>query len=165
MKRLLPSPLLALVLLTTWLMLGNTLAPGQILLGAGLALAIPLLSASLRPAAAERRAGRRRWRPAAVLLGRLLADIVVANLQVARRVLGAEARLSPCFIDFELTLQSPTAVAMLAAIVSLTPGTISADLSADRRHLLIHALDAPDPAAVVVAIRGRYEALLAELFA
>lgn len=164
MKRLLPSPRLSLALLATWLMLGNTLAPGQILLGAGLALAIPLLSASLRPAAAGRRASGR-WGPAVVLLGRVLADIVVANVQVARRVLGAEANLSPCFIDFELTLQSPTAVAMLVSIVSLTPGTISADLSADRRHLLIHALDAPDPVAVAAAIRSRYEAPLVELFA
>lgn len=160
MKRLLPSPLISLTVLLLWLLLNNTLAPGQVLFGAVLAIAIPLLTAGLRPEQPRIR------RPSAILrLGLVvLWDIVVANLQVAVRILGPERRLSPRFIWLPLDIRDPYGIAALAGIITMTPGTLSSDLTPDRRYLLIHALDAPDPKAVCEEIKRRYEAPLMEIY-
>lgn len=159
MRRLLPAPLLSAALLVVWLLLNNTLAPGQILLGALLALVLPLLTDRLRP----ERAHLRRPVLAARLLLRVLWDIVLANFEVARRILGPEEALRPRFVWLPLDIRDPWGIAVLAGIITLTPGTVSSDLTADRRYLLVHALDVDDPAALVVAIKQRYERPLMEI--
>ena len=53
---------------------------------------------------------------------------------------------------------------MLAGTITMTPGTLSAELSADGRSLLVHGLDVPDPGALVAEIKSRYEARLLEIF-
>ncbi|WP_372719867.1 Na+/H+ antiporter subunit E [Immundisolibacter sp.] len=159
MRRLLPAPLLSAALLVVWLLLNNTLAPGQILLGALLALVLPLLTDRLRP----ERAHLRRPVLAARLLLRVLWDIVLANFEVARRILGPEAALRPRFVWLPLDIRDPWGIAVLAGIITLTPGTVSSDLTADRRYLLVHALDVDDPAALVAAIKQRYERPLMEI--
>lgn len=160
MKRLLPQPLLSAGLLATWLLLNNTLAPAQLLLGAALAIALPLLFAPLRPAPVRL---RRPW-VALRLLARVLADIVLANVEVARRILGPEDALTPHFVWVPLDIRQPWGIATLAGIITLTPGTVSSELSADRRYLLVHALNEADPAALVAAIKTRYERPLMEIF-
>ncbi len=160
MTRLLPQPLLSAALLATWLLLNNTLAPAHLLLGAVLAIAVPLLVAPLRAAPVRL---RRPWF-ALRLLGRVLSDIVLANVEVARRILGPEDALKPCFVWVPLDIRQPWGIATLAGIITLTPGTVSSDLSADRRYLLVHALNEADPAALVAAIKTRYERPLMEIF-
>jgi multicomponent K+:H+ antiporter subunit E len=97
-------------------------------------------------------------------LGVLLYDIGAANVQVARLVLGPPERLRPGFVVLPLRLRSELAISLLANTICLTPGTVSAWLSADRRELLIHALDLDDPQALIQTIRDRYEAPLLEVF-
>jgi multicomponent K+:H+ antiporter subunit E len=172
MNRLFPAPLLSLALGALWLALNNTLAPGHLLLAALIGWLVPLIGGPRETLAQAVPATRRLWL-AARLLGRLLSDIVAANLSVAKRILFVPERaLSPCLITVELRLESPVAVAMLAGIVTLTPGTVSADILGDevagdestrRYRLLVHALDAPDPAGLTAEIRGRYEDLLLEM--
>jgi multicomponent K+:H+ antiporter subunit E len=160
MKRLLPSPLISLTVLVLWLLLNDTLAPGQVLMGAVLAVVVPLATARLRPDQPRIR------RPMTVVrLGlTVLHDIVVANVQVAVRILGPERRLAPRFIWLPLDIRDPHGIAALAGIITMTPGTLSSDLTPDRRHLLVHALDARDPQAVCDEIKRRYEAPLMEIF-
>lgn len=160
MRRWLPQPLLSAALLLVWLLLNNTLAPAHVLLGALLAWLVPLLAAPFRPAPVRLR------RPllAARLLARVLRDIVLANLEVARRILGPEDALKPCFVWVPLDIEHPWGIATLAGIITLTPGTVSSDLSADRRYLLVHALNEGDPAALVADIKTRYERPLMEIF-
>lgn len=160
MRRWLPQPLLSAALLLVWLLLNNTLAPAHLLLGALLAWLLPLLAAPFRPAPVRLR------RPllAARLLARVLWDIVLANLEVARRILGPEDALKPCFVWVPLDIEHPWGIATLAGIITLTPGTVSSDLSADRRYLLVHALNEGDPAALVADIKTRYERPLMEIF-
>ena len=160
MRRWLPQPLLSAALLVVWLLLNNTLAPAHVLLGALLAWLVPLLAAPFRPAPVRLR------RPllAARLLARVLRDIVLANLEVARRILGPEDALKPCFVWVPLDIEHPWGIATLAGIITLTPGTVSSDLSADRRYLLVHALNEGDPAALVADIKTRYERPLMEIF-
>jgi len=95
----------------------------------------------------------------------VLWDIVVANVQVAFTILSRPASdLKPKWIAVPLDLESCEAIALLASTVSLTPGTVSCDLSADGRSLLVHALDANDTDALVRLIKNRYEARLLRIF-
>ena len=153
MRRWLPQPLLSAALLVVWLLLNNTLAPAHVLLGA-------LLAAPFRPAPVR----LRRPLVGLRLLAQVLRDIVLANLEVARRILGPEDALTPCFVWVPLDIQHPWGIATLAGIITLTPGTVSSDLSADRRYLLVHALNQGDPAALVADIKARYERPLMEIF-
>jgi multicomponent K+:H+ antiporter subunit E len=159
-SRLLPHPLLTPALAAVWLLLNNSAAPGHVLLGLLLGWLIPLFTLRFWP---EPVRVRRPWLLLR-LLAVLLADIVVANLAVARRILGDPARLAPAFIEVPLDLTSDLAVSLLANTICLTPGTVSARLSDDRRTLLVHALDAPDPDATRALIKARYEAPLKEVF-
>ncbi len=159
-RSLLPHPLLSAALTATWLLLNNSLAPGQLILGAVLGWLIPLFTLRFWPESVRI---RKPW----VLLrftGVVLADIVLANLTVARRILGHPGRLQPAFIELPLELESELAISLLANTICLTPGTVSAQLSPDRRTLLVHALDAPDPDAVRATLKARYEAPLKEVF-
>ena len=63
-----------------------------------------------------------------------------------------------------MALTSPEAITVLAGSITMTPGTVSADLAADGRSLLVHGLDVPDPEALVAEIKTRYEARLLEIF-
>jgi multicomponent K+:H+ antiporter subunit E len=162
MKRLrwLPHPLLSLTVWAVWLMFNNTIAPAHILLGAILALALPWMTSAFWP---EKLRLRHPW--LALRLFFVVAhDIVVANLIVARLVLGPVSALRPAFVEVPLALQSPYAISVLASIITLTPGTVSSDLSADRRTLLVHALNVDDQDALVAEIKQRYEVPLKEIF-
>jgi multicomponent K+:H+ antiporter subunit E len=94
----------------------------------------------------------------------LLWDIIIANLTVARLILGPTARLRPAFIRLPLELRHEFAIVVLANTLALTPGTVSSDLSPDRRTLLIHALDVEDPEQTIARIKQRYEKLRQEIF-
>ncbi|HLD67177.1 MAG TPA: Na+/H+ antiporter subunit E [Pseudomonas sp.] len=159
-RRLLPQPLLSLSLLVVWLLLVNDFGAGQWLLGAVLGWSIPLLTQVfwVKPP--------RIHKPLTLglLLVRVLGDILVANLQVAKLILGPSVRLRPAFIEIPLALDDELALTLLASIISLTPGTVSADLSDDRKTLLVHGLDVGDEAALVLEIKRRYEAPLLEVF-
>lgn len=160
MRRLVPAPLLSALLVVVWLLLNSTLAPGQLLLGAALAIAIPLLLTPLREPSP--RIGR------PLLIARLalvvLRDIVVCNVVVARQVLGREDAIRPGFLRVPLDLADPHAITVLATIITMTPGTLTCDVAADRSHLVVHALDLADEAALIADIKGRYEAPLREIF-
>lgn len=159
LKRLLPHPLLSVFLLLIWLLLNNTVAMGHVVLGAGLAVLIPFLTMGFWP---ERVCVRRPW----ILLKFLavvLWDIVVANLNVAVLILGSTRKLQPAFMLLDLDIRSPLGVSLLANTISLTPGTVSCEVSADRRQLLVHALHVTDVEASIREMKQRYEQPLIEV--
>lgn len=160
MKTWLPQPMFSLFLWLVWLLLANSAAPGQMALGAGLAVALPLFTARFWP---DR---PRIAKPLAVwfYVAMFLWDIIVANLAVARLILGPTRRLRPAFITFPLDLTGEFAVTVLAHTISLTPGTVSSALAPDRRSLLIHVLDLEDEAALIARLKQRYETPLKEIF-
>lgn len=159
-RRWLPQPLLSGVLLLTWLLVSNSIAPGHILLGALIGWAIPLFTRSFWPHPP------RLLRPLALLrlLGIVLIDILVANFNVARLILGRRESLRPGFLEVRLELTDPFAITMLTSIISLTPGTVSAQVSEDRSIAWIHTLHTADPEAEVDRIKQRYERPLREIF-
>ena len=160
MRRLLPHPLLTPALALVWLLLVNSAAPSQIVLGVLLGWAIPLFTVRFWPETV------RIHKPLALprFIGVVLRDILVANLTVARLILGRPARLRPVFVLVPLALNSDLAISLLANTICLTPGTVSARLTLDRRHLLVHALDAADADELIATIKARYEAPLREIF-
>jgi multicomponent K+:H+ antiporter subunit E len=91
--------------------------------------------------------------------------VIVANFQVARIVLFMPRdRIRSAWITVPLDLTSPEAITLLAGTITMTPGTLTADMSACGRALLIHSLHAPDPDAVRDDIKARYEARLKRIF-
>ena len=159
MSRLLPHPLLSATLLVLWLLLTNELSFGQILLGTLLCWAVRLYTERFWP---ER---VRICRPGLVLrfVAIVLYDILVANVAVARLILGPQQSLQPVFVAMPLNLRTDLAISLLANTISLTPGTVSAYLSADRRCLFVHSLHTTDPDELLATIRERYETPLKEI--
>lgn len=159
--RILPRPLLSLTVLLLWVVISSSVTPGLLLLGSVLAVAVPLLTRSFWPNPPRL---VRPWQ-ALRFLGIFAADIVTANWRVARQVIGPLQRLSPAFIEVPLDLRDPFVATLLASVVSLTPGTVAIDVDRQRWVMLVHALDAPDPQALVQEIKARYELPLKEMFA
>ena len=159
MKRFLPHPLLSVILVMIWLLLVNELSFGQVLLGAVLGWGVPLYTARFWPEQVRVRRPLLLLRFAAVVL----YDIIVANIAVARLIIGRQETLQPAFVVMPLLLRSEVAISVLANTISLTPGTVSASLSADRRCLIVHTLHTTNPEELLQTIRERYEAPLKEI--
>ncbi len=159
-KKLLPHPILSLTLWIIWLLLNNTIAAGHIVLGLLLAFMIPLFTASFWPEKICIRA------PITLLkfLATVLWDIVIANLMVAKLILGSNDDLKPAFFHIKLDIQNPLGISVLANTISLTPGTVSCDLTADRSCLLVHALHAENISDTIKDIKQRYETPLIKVF-
>lgn len=158
---LFPHPLLTIILTIVWVMLQNDVSAGMVVFGVILGIIIPRTTAIWWP---DRPQGIRAGKMA-VYIVIVVWDIIVANIHVAWIVLTKpNSRLKPAWIEVPLDLKTPEAITILAGTITLTPGTVSADLSNQGRSLLVHALDAPDPDAVRDEIKDRYERRLKEIF-
>lgn len=159
---LFPHPLMTLLLAVVWTLLQNDVSAGMAVFGLILGVIIPRMTAAWWP---DRPQGFRPVKMAAYVV-MVLWDIIVANVQVAWIVLTRpNSKLRPAWVVIPLDLRNPEAITILAGTITLTPGTVSADMSNTGHCLLIHALDAPDPDAVRDGIKQRYEARLKEIFA
>jgi multicomponent K+:H+ antiporter subunit E len=161
MNRLLPHPGLSALLVVMWMVMVNDLTFGTLFLGLVVGVAVPLFTAPWWP-------GRPKVRfiPAIAYLGLVLWDIIIANFEVAAIILFKRTRdLKPAWLVVPLELTTPEAITVFAGTISLTPGTVSSDISACGNYLLVHALHAPDPAATVAQVKARYEARLLRIFA
>lgn len=159
-RRLLPAPLMSASLFVAWLLLASSASPGNLLLAAVLAIAIPWWTERLRPDRPRPTA----WGTAAALTLTVLYDIVMSAITVARQILSPQSRLDSRFVWVPLDLRDAHGIVALASAITLTPGTLSADVSDDRRYLLVHALHVDDEAALIDSIKQRYEAPLRVIF-
>ena len=158
---LFPHPLLTVLMTIVWITLQNQVTAGMVVFGVILGIIIPRATAIWWP---DRPQGFRAGRMLSYIL-LVIWDIMVANVQVAWIILTrSNASLRPAWVEVPLDLRTPEAITILAGTITLTPGTVSADLSNEGRSLLVHALDAPDPAAVRDEIKNRYERRLKEIF-
>jgi multicomponent K+:H+ antiporter subunit E len=166
LRKLLPRPWTALWLWLTWLLLNQSVAPAHLLLGGVLAIALARWASTnhLLAHGSGRAPLGRRITMAARLFATVVADIVTSNRQVAGLILGRPDRLRPGFVWVRLDLQQPGSITLLCAIVTMTPGTVSAELSDDRKWLLVHGLDVDDPPALAALIKTRYETPVREIF-
>ncbi|WP_299677363.1 Na+/H+ antiporter subunit E [uncultured Roseobacter sp.] len=159
---LLPHPLLTLLLAVVWTLLQNQISAGMIVFGVILGVLIPWITSAWWPDT-----------PRSFHVGRMITysimviwDIMVANVQVAWIVLTKpNSKLRPAWIVVPLELRQPEAITILAGTITLTPGTVSADLSDEGHSLLVHVLHTDDPDGVRDQIKSRYERRLKEIFA
>ena len=158
---LLPHPFLTLLLTVVWTLLQNGISAGMVVFGVILGIIIPKMTSIWWPDT-----------PQGFRLGKMMSyscmvmwDILVANVQVAWIVLSVpNSKLKPAWIVIPLDLRQPEAITLLAGTITLTPGTVSADLSSEGHSLLVHVLHTDDPDAVRDDIKSRYERRLKEIF-
>jgi multicomponent K+:H+ antiporter subunit E len=160
MKRWPSLTLFTAALFALWLLLNDTVSPGQLVLGVILTIGIALGTAAMRPLGA---------RPHHLLVAirlffTVLTDIIRSNIAVARIILSPGRAATPGFMTLPIDLRDPYGLALLACIITATPGTIWAGLSSDGCILKIHVLDLKDEEAWIRTIKQRYERPLMEIF-
>lgn len=159
-RRWLAHPWLSVVVAASWLLLQGSLAPVHWLWAAIMGLALPWAAHDfIGPASRVRASGI-----IVRLAFRVLWDVVVANVAVARLVLEPGRQPRPLWLRVRHGLDDSRAVALLATIITTTPGTVSCVVEEERGEILVHALDAVDADAVAADIVLRYAAPLKEIF-
>jgi multicomponent K+:H+ antiporter subunit E len=160
MKRV--PPLLAIALFVMWLLLNNSFSLGHVILGAALAVFIARGSLDMRPLQPT----IKRLHVAISLIFHVVIDIVKSNVAVGRVVLGITGNrpVTPGFMDIPMDMRDPHGLAMLAVIVTSTPGTIWVEFDEHTNHLTLHVLDLQDEARWIETIKQRYERPLMEIF-
>ena len=161
MKRVLPAPVLSVALFGLWLMLDLPPSAVQVALALAVAIGVPIIVAPLRPYRAHVH------RPGLVLklFAVVMRDALVSNFEVARALMRRDDALpTGAFVRVPLELDEPAALAALAMITSVVPGTVWCELAHDRSAVLLHVLDLGDEAAFVADYKARYERPLKEIF-
>ena len=155
-------PVLVASLLALWLLLNRPVSLGNVALGLMLALGVAWASSGLRPLQPK----LRRTYLAGVLLAVVLRDIVRSNFNVARAVLGLRRgkELKSGFVKVHLALKDPHGLAVLAGIVTSTPGTVWVSHDVETSELTLHVLDLADEDAWIAWVKEPYERLLLEIF-
>lgn len=160
MTRVMPYPLLSAFLLLMWLLLNQSLSPGNIVLGIVVGIAGGLAISPL-----DMPSGRVRNPWALFKLAYIvLIDIIRSNIAVVGIVLSPNPKAQSGFLMVELTLRNEYALAILACIVTSTPGTVWVNFDSAKGTLLLHVLDLIDEDAWTDLIKNRYERLLLEIF-
>lgn len=161
MRRWLPFPLLSAGLFAMWLLLNQTLTVGSILLGLTLAFCFPWAMRALQPIKSQPR------RPGTIirLLFVVVHDIIRSNIAVARIILNpGRQRQTSGFLAIPLELRNPYALAVLACIITSTPGTLWVGFDSAKGVLTLHILDLIDESTWIDTIKSRYERPLLEIF-
>lgn len=160
MKRMFGWLYLPTMLLGLWLLLNDSISPGNIALGAVLALFFGWASQALRPLRAR---PRKPW-TALKLIWRVAVDVFNSNLDVARIIWVGRSEISPGFIKIPLTLKDPHGLAALSCIITYTPGTVWAEYAEEEGLLTLHVLDLQDEAYWIRKVQHDYERPLKEIF-
>ncbi|KKC39838.1 cation:proton antiporter [Devosia epidermidihirudinis] len=157
------AALLVLTLALIWAAITGSFNPLNLLLGAGLGLVVALL---LRQSL-QGRINLRRLRAALSLLGLFLWELMVSAVRVSIIVLSPnlKAALNPAIIAFPLTVKSDAEITLLANLITLTPGTLSIDVSEDRSTLYVHVLALTTREDAIADIANGFEAKVRELYA
>jgi multicomponent K+:H+ antiporter subunit E len=160
MTRWLPHPWVALWLLVAWLLLQQSLAASTIVPGIVLALVLSWALGKLDlPRVRVRSLGI-----LLLLLARVFGDIIRSNIAVAKALVSPELRVTSGFVSIPLEITSPHALALLACIITATPGTVWVSHDSGRRVLVIHVFDLVDESIWIANIKRRYEQPLLRIF-
>ncbi len=158
MRRILPYPLLWLSLLVMWLLLSGNFGLADVLLGAAVASLASWAVVKLEPP----KPALRRIGAIFEVLGYFLRDVVRSNLDVLRLIVsGREPRSA--FVEIPLELTDPNGLAILACIVTATPGSAWIQHDSALRRVTIHVLHVEDDAQWVATFKRHYEQRLVEI--
>ena len=162
MTRWLPFPVVSLALCALWLLLNQALDPANLLFGAALGVAVPLLSRRLQPLGYPRL-------HAPLTFVRLIAvatvEIVRSCFNVCYVILFKDfGSVNSQFIRIPLTMRDPYGLAMLSCLINMTPGTVWVEIFPDQHELALHVFDLHDEQWWINTIKTRYEAPLIAIF-
>ena len=157
MTRLLPYPLLAAALTLMWLLL-TSFSLGNLILGGIVAILAGQAMTALEPA----RPGLRRPDLILRFFGVVMVDVARSNIAVARVLLRGGPRRSG-FVEIPLRLREPVGLAILAIVLTSTPGTAWIDYDSSQGRLLLHVFDLNDGDDWREIVQNRYERLLLEI--
>tara|TARA_R110002049_G_scaffold59920_8_gene161720 strand:- start:2669 stop:3187 length:519 start_codon:yes stop_codon:yes gene_type:complete len=161
LQRWLPHPLLTAALVLLWMFLLNDFSAGGLIVGIILGVTISIITSQFWPD----RPHVRSWSKVLEFMVIVAWDVIVANVIVAKLILFCPVKeLNTRWVTVPMELKTPEAIAILAGTITMTPGTVSSDISADGRSLLVHCLDAPDAEDAVREMKARYETRLMEIF-
>ncbi len=161
MRHIIPHPAMAVCLWLMWLMLNQSVSPGHILLGVVVAIAgVHALSAIQPPDVTIR------FTPAVLsLVITVIVDIIRSNLAVGRIIISLRhSQPTSGFVEIPLDMDNRYGLAVLAVIITATPGTLWVQYDSSRSVLLIHVLDLVDEGHWITLIKNRYEQQLMEIF-
>ncbi|CAM3213457.1 Na+/H+ antiporter subunit E [Paracoccus nototheniae] len=161
MTRLFPHPVLTVLLTLMWMVL-TAFSVGHLLLGGALAVLAARTMAALHPETPP----LRNWRLMPRLAGRIFVDVIRSNIAVARLILteGWASDRQGAFVELPLTLRSPSALAVLAIVLTATPGTAWVEYVSDSGTLVLHVFDGAEADHYRAVIRDIYEPMLQEIF-
>lgn len=159
MKRVLAYPFLWLALLAMWLLLSRSVAPGQLLLG-GMVATIGCIGAGAVEAPRSR---IRKPFKILKLIWLVMLDIVRSNIAVFALAVGRREPRS-VFVNIPLQLRDRNGLAILACIITATPGSAWINYNPRTDTVLVHVLDTEDGIAWGDTVKHTYEALLREIF-
>lgn len=146
-----------IVLALIWGVVTNSFSPSNLIFGYVLAFVCLWL-------VRERFDQHNFYRPFRIL--RLIAlfvyELALSGFRVARDTLSPRMDFRPAIIAFPLELESPVGIMLLANLITLTPGTLSVDVSTDRSTLYIHAMDVDDADELRADIRNGFERRIRE---
>ncbi|NJR13691.1 MAG: Na+/H+ antiporter subunit E [Phyllobacteriaceae bacterium] len=106
----------------------------------------------------------RRVRRTMSLIRLFIKELIMSAVRVAVLVLKRDMGLKPGIFAYQTELRSDAEITLLANMITLTPGTLTVDVSDDRRTLFIHAVDCSDPEAARADIRNGFERKIREAF-
>jgi multicomponent Na+:H+ antiporter subunit E len=145
----------AAALALAWCALTGTIGPFDLAFGMVLGWIALRIGGVGKPVTAGLDA--RRAAAAVSLLVFFLWELLVANIRVAAAVLGPSRLVRPGIVAVPLELTSDAGISLLANMITLTPGTLSLDVSADRKTLYVHCLAVDDPEEAVRSIKDGFE--------
>ena len=98
------------------------------------------------------------------LAGIFVRELLLSGWRVAKLVMSPRMDLKPGIFAYPLSVDRDFEITLLANMITLTPGTLSVDVSEDRRTLYVHALDCSDVEASIAEIRNGFERKIEEAF-
>ena len=152
---------MVLLLGLAWVALTGDLSPANVVFGVVLGSLVLRVSRPLGPYPIFETV---RPLKAVGLLVFLVWQIVVANLKVVAAVLGPRRLLRPAVVAVPLDARTDNQIALLSNLISLTPGTLSLDVSPDRRTLYVHAMATSGPDDLRREIKEGFERRVLEAF-
>lgn len=155
--------MIVIVLALIWAAMSGTFSGLNLLLGAGIgAIAVLLLRRSLGKGQSLRKV-----RSVVSLALLFVYELGVSAVRVAIVVLTPDLKsaLRPAIIAFPLSVKSDAEITLLANLITLTPGTLSVDVSEDRDLLYVHTLTLDTREALIADIAAGFEAKVREVFA
>lgn len=159
-KRWLAHPFMSVIIGASWLLLQQSVAVPQVITATVLALLLPRLLASFLGPQVKVSS----WLTVVRFALVVLRDIVMSNITVAKIVLNPAREPQPAWVPVPLDIRHPNGIALLATIITTTPGTVSCVIDEARHEILVHALDCSDVAAMAQDVKDRYERPLMEIF-